>query len=63
MTSTFLSLQITAAAGICNAQAGTSITSCAATLIIPLSSPLPFILEYSGARVLEPAEEGGNTST
>ena len=46
MTSTFLNLRITAAAGIWNAQAGTGITSCAATLIIPLSSPLSFIPEY-----------------
>ena len=27
----------------------------------PLSSPLPFIAEYSGAHVLEPAEEGRRT--
>ena len=58
---TFLSLQITAAAGTCNAQAGIHRNSCAAILIRPLSSPLPFITEYSGAHVLEPAEEGGRT--
>ena len=61
--SAFFSLRITAAAGIWNARAGASTTSCAAILIIRLPSPLPFIAEYSGARVLEPAEEGGRTST
>ena len=63
MTSMFLSLRIAAAAGIWNARAGASTTSCAAIFIIPLPSPLPFIAEYNGARVLEPAEEGGRTST
>ena len=60
--STLLSSQITAAAGIWNAQAGTIATSCASILIVPLPSPLPCITEHNGTRVLEPAEDGGKTS-
>ena len=50
MTSTFLSLRITAVAGICNAQTGTGITSCAAYRLNPKDEKLETLLKLKTER-------------
>ena len=55
-TSTFLSLQITAAAGIWNARAGASTTSCRCVFIASLPASLTFKPEHIDAR----KHEAGN---